>query len=123
VAVCTNPYGATRFAARGGVHVGGHAYGRELLLATRDTIEERGVRMSPARVARVDETKPSFLSTEFWVFVLAVAGILVAASQADNLDADRAWTLIAAVAIGYMVSRGLAKAGSAHRDRDRGDES
>jgi hypothetical protein len=90
-------------------------------VATRDTMEERGVRLSPARVARVDETKPSFLSTEFWVFVLAVAGILVAASQADNLDADRAWTLIAAVAIGYMVSRGLAKAGSAHRDRDRDD--
>jgi hypothetical protein len=45
----------------------------------------------------------------------------VAAQQADNIDAPRAWTLVAAVA-GYMVSRGLAKSGSDHRDRD-GDRS
>ena len=47
-----------------------------------------------------------------------IAAILVAAQRADNFDAPRAWTLVAAVAIGYMVSRGLAKSGSAHRDRD-----
>ena len=47
-----------------------------------------------------------------------IAAILVAAQQADNFDAPRAWTLVAAVAIGYMVSRGLAKSGGAHRDRD-----
>ena len=38
-----------------------------------------------------------------------IAAVLVAAQQADNFDAPRAWTLVAAVAIGYMVSRGLAK--------------
>jgi hypothetical protein len=48
-----------------------------------------------------------------------IAAILVAAQQADNFDAPRAWTLVAAVAIGYMVSRGLAKSGTAYRDRDR----
>jgi hypothetical protein len=47
-----------------------------------------------------------------------IAAILVAAQQADNFDAPRAWTLVAAVAIGYMVSRGLAKSGSDYRDRD-----
>ena len=46
-----------------------------------------------------------------------IAAVLVAAQQADNFDAPRAWTLVA-VAIGYMVSRGLAKSGTAHRDRD-----
>lgn len=65
-----------------------------------------------------DETKPSFLSTEFWAFIAAVAAILVAVAQADNFESSRAWTLIAAVTIGYMVSRGLAKSGSAHRNRD-----
>lgn len=70
-----------------------------------------------ARLTR-DETKPSFMTTEFYAFVAAVAAILIAAAQADNFDAPRAWTLIAAVTIGYMVSRGLAKSGSAHRDRD-----
>ena len=51
-------------------------------------------------------------------FLATVAGVLIAAARADNFDAPRAWTLVAAVAIGYMVSRGLSKSGSAHRDRD-----
>jgi len=34
-------------------------------------------------------------------------------------NASFTWTLVAAVAIGYMVSRGLAKSGTAYRDRDR----
>jgi hypothetical protein len=58
---------------------------------------------------------------EFYVLLATVAGILVAVAQADNFGAPRAWTLIAAVALGYMVSRGLAKSGSAHRDRDDND--
>ena len=47
-----------------------------------------------------------------------IAAILVAAQQADNFEAPRAWTLVAAVAIGYMVSRGLARSSSDYRDRD-----
>lgn len=73
---------------------------------------------APARHVTRDETKPSFLTTEFYAMIGVIAAILVAAAQADNFDAPRAWTLVAAVAIGYMVSRGLAKSGSAHRDRD-----
>jgi di/tricarboxylate transporter len=76
--------------------------------------------VTSARTSRVtrDETKPSFLTTEFYAFVAAVAAVLIAAAQADNFDAPRAWTLVAALAVGYMLSRGLAKSGSAHRDRD-----
>lgn len=74
-----------------------------------------------AGFVRRDETKLSFLTTEFWAMIAAIIGILYAADEATNFDADRAWTLIAAVVIGYMVSRGLAKSGSAHRDRDSGD--
>ena len=75
---------------------------------------------STARVPRVtrDETKPSFLTTEFYAMIAVIVGVLVAAQQASNLDAPLAWTLVAAVAIGYMVSRGLAKSGSSYRDRD-----
>jgi uncharacterized membrane protein AbrB (regulator of aidB expression) len=47
-----------------------------------------------------------------------IVAILVAAKVADNFDAPRAWTLLAAVVIGYMICRGLAKSGSAHRHRD-----
>jgi hypothetical protein len=88
-------------------------------MATRDMSDERtGVTSArPTRVTR-DETKPSFLTTEFYAFVASVAAVLIAAAQADNFEAPRAWTLVAALAVGYMVSRGLAKAGSAHRDRD-----
>ena len=88
-------------------------------MATRDLSDGR-TGVTSARTSRVtrDETKPSFLTTEFYAFVVSVAAILIAATQADNLDAPRAWTLVAALAIGYMLSRGLAKSGSAHRDRD-----
>ena len=88
-------------------------------MATRDTtVGSNTGRVSRSGVTRRDETKPSFQTTQFYAFVAAAAAILIAAAQADNFDAPRAWTLVAAVAIGYMVSRGLAKSGSAHRDRD-----
>ena len=88
-------------------------------MATTDvTVGQRSDARSRTTTTHRDETKASFLTTEFYVMLAAVAGILIAAAQADNFDAPRAWTLIAAVAIGYMVSRGLAKSGSAHRDHD-----
>jgi hypothetical protein len=88
-------------------------------MATRDiTTDDRHIQESRPTVTRREETKASFLTTEFWAMVGVIAAVLVAAQQADNFDAPRAWTLVAAVAIGYMVSRGLAKSGSDHRDRD-----
>ena len=93
-------------------------------MATRDiTRDERATSrpMSAPVVVRRQETKPSFMTTEFWAMAGSVAAILVAAQQADNFDAPRAWTLVAAVVVGYMLSRGLAKSGSAHRDRDDSD--
>jgi hypothetical protein len=95
-------------------------------MATRDmtTDERRFEKSRPTSEAKVtrEETKASFLTTEFWAMIGVIAAVLVAAQQADNFDAPRVWTLVAAVAIGYMVSRGLAKSGSDHRDRD-GDQS
>jgi hypothetical protein len=89
-------------------------------MATRDMTTEKARTQAsrPKVVTRREETKASFLTTEFWAMIGVIAAILVAAQQADNFDAPRAWTLVAAVAIGYMVSRGLAKSGSDHRDRD-----
>ena len=60
---------------------------------------------------RFVETKWSFRTTELLALVLTVVGILVAASQTADLDARYAWTLVSAVVIGYMLSRGVAKAG------------
>jgi hypothetical protein len=63
---------------------------------------------------RHEETKPSFLTTEFYAMVGVIVAVLIAAKVSDSLDDVRAWTLVSAVAIGYMLSRGLAKSGSTH---------
>ena len=61
---------------------------------------------------RQDETKPSFMTTEFWAMAGLIVAILAASAYSDSLGDVRAWTLVAAVAIGYIVSRGLAKSGT-----------
>lgn len=75
-------------------------------------------------VARLStETKHAFKTTEFWAMVAVIVGILVASAMVDQgegtgsgaqdaFPAVRAWLYVAIVAVGYMVSRGLAKAGS-----------
>ncbi len=72
---------------------------------------------------RGSETKAGSKTTEFIVFVVAVIGVLVASflvstthAQEDYFRADRAWFYIVLLSIGYLVSRGLAKAGSRHHD-------
>jgi hypothetical protein len=75
-------------------------------------------------VDRFAETKAAFKTTEFVVFLVAVVGVLVASALVGDSDgrgdvflADKAWFYVTLLAIGYMVSRGLAKAGvRAHRD-------
>ena len=66
------------------------------------------------------ETKPFFLTSEFVGSVLAIAGIAVTAASSDAFGAWRAWILITAVTVGYMVSRGIAKSGTrSHADDPR----
>ena len=79
---------------------------------------DRDERVRGERVRRVgiDETKLSLKTTEFWAMAAVNAAILIAAAVSDSLDDVRAWTLVAAVGIGYMLSRGLAKSGSNHRE-------
>jgi hypothetical protein len=73
---------------------------------------DRTASYSKTRLARGDETKNALKTTEFFAMVAINAAILIAAWVSDSLDDVRAWTLVAAVAIGYMISRGLAKSGS-----------
>jgi len=67
------------------------------------------------------ETKSAFKTTELIVFVLSVLGVLIAAAVTDNgddgqgFDARTAWLYVTLLSIGYMISRGLAKAGSRER--------
>ncbi|MFI7431477.1 hypothetical protein ACIBPB_31280 [Micromonospora sp. NPDC049836] len=71
------------------------------------------------------ETKPSFATTEFWIYLAAVAGVLVASFLVgknsvgvDIFRAPQAWFFITLLTIGYLGSRGLAKAGSNFRSGD-----
>ena len=73
---------------------------------------------------RLTETKAAFRTTEFVVFLVAVVGVLAASALVGDSDgrgdvflADKAWFYVTLLSIGYMISRGLAKAGvRGHRD-------
>jgi hypothetical protein len=72
------------------------------------------------------ETKAAFKTTEFVAFIAMVAGILIAAAAIkaapghhDAFTATRAWLYVSIVTVGYMVSRGLAKSGSAQHYDER----
>ena len=104
-------------------------------MATRD-VTDRGVgeRYDTASTQRTivrfyDETKAAIKSTEFYAYLVTFAGILIAAqvisdgdsgtgASGDVFNANRAWLYLTILTVGYMISRGLAKAGSAHRDQD-----
>ncbi|WP_245654386.1 hypothetical protein [Streptomyces violens] len=65
------------------------------------------------------ETKPSFKTTEFFVYVAAVVAVLIASALVgsgpgivDRFPADQAWLYVTLLSIGYLISRGLAKSGS-----------
>jgi high-affinity nickel permease len=82
------------------------------------------VRQNRAR-RLVTETKASFKTTEFFAFIVILAGILIAAALVDESDAGgygakQAWLYATILTAGYMISRGLAKSGS-HQpyDEDR----
>src|SRR5215207_11316894 len=74
-----------------------------------------------------DETKPSWKTTELFVYLAAVAGVLIASQVvgdralhdgSDIFAADKAWWYVTLLTIGYMISRGLAKSGTRTSDAD-----
>ena len=84
----------------------------------------------PSGIRRLStETKAAFKTTEFFAYLAVVTGLLIAGNTVEGQDggadyfaADKVWLYVTLLTIGYMVSRGLAKAGS--RDPytdDRGD--
>jgi hypothetical protein len=65
------------------------------------------------------ETKSAYKTTELIVYLLAVAGVLIASMIVDaSFGADPAWRYVTYLTVGYMISRGLAKAGSREPYRD-----
>lgn len=67
-------------------------------------------------VAGSRETKPFFLTSEFLLAAFTMLALLVAGYASDDtLTTWRTWLLVTVVAAAYIVSRGIAKAGSADR--------
>ncbi len=82
--------------------------------------QDRRVTHDPPRRLST-ETKAAFKTTEFIAYLAVLAGILIAGALSkaghhgaahDPFRADRVWLYVTILTIGYMVSRGLAKAGS-----------
>ena len=67
---------------------------------------------------RSTETKASTKTSEFFVYLLAAAAILIASFVVDGFNATEGWMFFTFLSIGYMVSRGLAKSGSREPYRD-----
>jgi hypothetical protein len=82
-------------------------------MAATETAERSRISAPSSQTRPIqDETKLSLKTTEFWAMLGIIGAILIASAVSDSLDEVRAWTLVAAVAIGYMISRGLAKSGT-----------
>jgi hypothetical protein len=82
--------------------------------AMRHDVVERDRRLST-------ETKSAFKTTEFVAYVVVLAGVLIAGAitkatsygaNHDPFRADRVWLYATVLTVGYMISRGIAKAGS-----------
>ncbi|HEX5540617.1 MAG TPA: hypothetical protein VFX60_03490 [Micromonospora sp.] len=83
--------------------------------------------MQPIEPLPAGETKPALKTTEFYIYLAAVAGVLIASQLVDSgaggtdaFRADKAWWFISLLTIGYLISRGLAKAGSRYRSAEEG---
>ena len=79
------------------------------------------VRIRTTGVRRlVTETKASVKTSEFWLTIAVIVGILVSAAVikggdtggTDEFLARQAWLYVAIVAGAYVIGRGLAKSGS-----------
>jgi hypothetical protein len=77
---------------------------------------------APPRTAYSSETKPFFLTSEFLVFVLFLMGLGIAAGTDESIDARMFWILATVATSFYMLSRGIAKAGTRSRAVDPREE-
>jgi hypothetical protein len=90
-------------------------------MATRPSAGERADEAADVvgQVSRqvASESKPFFLTSEFWAFAVAVLAILIAGAISgdeveDALNANRVWFYVTILTAAYILSRGLARAGT-----------
>jgi hypothetical protein len=87
----------------------------------RSTISDNGRQLEARRT--FTETKNGLKTSEFYVMVVFVAGVLFAtyAAGEDALGRDDGWLFASLGVVAYIVSRGLAKLATRepYEDRDR----
>jgi hypothetical protein len=73
------------------------------------------------------ETKNAVKTTEFYSYLIVLAGLLIAGlvtkagdGHDDRLMSNQVWLYATVLTVGYMISRGLAKSGS--REPYSGDD-
>jgi hypothetical protein len=90
-------------------------------MATHDVTNPATARVArPTGLRRLaTETKAAVKTTEFYAYIVVLAGILIAGlatktgtGHDDRLVANNVWLFATILTVGYMVSRGLAKSGS-----------
>lgn len=66
------------------------------------------------RLVTRTESRRAWLTTEFWIAIAMAAAVIIAAYKNDgrNLGIDQAWALGSGIVAFYLLSRGIAKAGS-----------
>ena len=93
--------------------------GRMTTRATTDNAEAPQVHRRAERHEST-ETKSAYKTTELIFYALAVLGVLIASAIVTDASfgADHAWRYVTYLTVGYLISRGLAKAGSREPYRD-----
>jgi len=83
-------------------------------MTTRATDNTGAPQVHRAERRESTETKSAYKTTELIVYVLAVLGVLIASALVTDASfgADHAWRYVTYLTVGYLISRGLAKAGS-----------
>lgn len=102
-------------------------------VASRGSAASAPAARRPMRLST--ETRQSFKTSEFYVYIIASAAILIAGlvtkagdANDDRLLANDTWLYFAIVTGAYLVSRGLAKSGSREpywaggTNEERGDD-
>ena len=101
-------------------------------MATTDVTRPHAASQSAGGAVRrlTTETKAAIKTTEFYSYLVVLAGILLAGlltsagdGHDDRFQSHQVWLYATILTVGYMLSRGLAKSGSRDPYTDDGDSS
>jgi hypothetical protein len=61
------------------------------------------------------ESKPAYLTSEFWALLIGIAALAITAGSSDSVDARGFWVFATIMISAYILSRGIAKSGVKNR--------